>query len=266
MEIKLVRQSYKNVEQFYDVQRGYGAQFQSARTGFRRASMLVDTELNRNGLIKRPCFTAQECADLCEKLENGLAERCDPDDAVALIERIISPELDREIISYFESEYTLSKAGFLVAHADEKPSESDGWHCDAGPSRFLRIMLYLTGSEDDAANTLFSDRESTNRLKESGYVFCEVRYRLLDLDPLTNALGMERATVVSLDIQPGDVILFDAPNIMHRRLLPKRASRYVFTITLVPSILPWREVVAGGHRPLSLNVESFPPLPGYAQQ
>jgi len=265
MEIKLTPQAYKSVEQEYDIDRGYSAQHQSARANFQRSSVLSDTELKQNGLIKRPCFTAPECADLCEKFKNGLADEFDRDYAVELLERIITPEIDREIISYFESEYAPIKSGFLVAQPNEELDVSDGWHCDAGPAKFLRIMVYFTGSEDGGANTLFCDRGSTDRLKEVGYVFCELRYRMLDLDPLTDALDMERATIIELDIQPGDVILFAASSILHRRLVPKQAPRYVFTATLIPSMLSWREVTAAGHLPMSLEPESFPPLPGYAK-
>lgn len=266
MEIELIPRAYKEMEQEYDVRRGYGALHRNARRNFQRAFLLGDTELRREGLIQRPVFTAAECQELCGKFAGGLALRpFDRDLAIALLERIVTPGIDREIISYFESEYLPIHAGFMETPPNDGLGLTDGWHCDGGPSKVLRIMAYFTASEHEGANTLFSDRASTARLKEAGYVFCKISYRVFDLEPITRGLGLERATVLSLDVRAGDVIVFDAPNILHRRLVPKVAPRYVFTTTLVPSMIPWRQVVRAGQLPMSLEDQSWPILPGYAE-
>ncbi len=60
--------------------------------------------------------------------------------------------------------------------------------------------------------------------------------------------------------------LFWCPGILHRRLLPKMQPRYVMTATLIPSMLSWHQVTDAGTLPMSLEFESFPPLPGFARE
>ena len=266
MEIRLNPDGYKQVYEQYDVGRGYGPQLAAARRNFGRADDNIETELNQSGVIKKSVFSASECDEINARFEAGLCDNFDRAFTVKLLDRIFSTDVDRDIISYFGSEYVPIGADFYEADPSDDLTESDGWHCDEGPSKHLIIGAYFTDSEADGAKTLFIDRQTTDDLKAVGYVYCEMRHRIINIEDLTDALGMERPKINSLPIKAGDIVIFDAPNILHRRSMPKRAPRHVMFVAIIPSFLSWREVVKYGEFPLSLEGFTYPPLPGYAQE
>jgi len=264
VEIKLYPENHKTVYHRYDVERGYGAQLDAARRQFGRPELLRDTDLAGIGVVKRPVFTAAECAEINARFDDGLVGNYDRDYVVALLTRIFESALAGDMISYFQSEFVAIGADFYETEPNERPAVSDGWHCDEGPSKHLIIMAYFTPSEDDGANTLFTSRAVTDALKDAGYVYCELRHRQLEIDAVTDALRLDRAPVTALEVRAGDVIVFDAPNILHRRLIPGKAKRRTMTAAIIPSLLPWNEILAHGALPLPLGGDTYPVLPGYA--
>ena len=74
-------------------------------------------------------------------------------------------------------------------------NEADGdyfkrWHCDGGPSKHLKIIIYLNGHEEHGSNTAFYDKETTQKLKELGYIFADLDNRKLNIEPLLEKHGM----------------------------------------------------------------------------
>jgi len=267
MEFQLNPSGCRQVIQEYDIVRGYGPQLAAARGEFGRTGSLVDTELNRSGVVKKSVFDSGECDEANARFVDGICEKFDRSLAVRLLDRIFSTDIDSDIISYFGSEYFPIAAGFTEAQPGDSPTESDRWHCDAGPSNHLIMAVYFTDSEADGANTLFIDRKSTSDLKSAGYVYCDIHDRVSNIEDLTDELGMERPEISTLPVKAGDVIVFDAPNILHRRSMPKLAARHVMFVAITPSILSWREVVGHGTFPLPLEAQDpFLHLPGYAQE
>jgi len=96
------------------------------------------------------------------------------------------------------------------------------------------MAAYFTPSETDGANTLFLNRDVTHYMKEAGYVFCNIQHRITHFDALTDAMGLPRVPVNALEIKAGDVVVFDAPNLLHRRLIPKIAPRRLMMTALTP--------------------------------
>ncbi|NQU60256.1 MAG: hypothetical protein HQ512_03920 [Rhodospirillales bacterium] len=266
MEIELKPQRYKEVIAHYDVACGYGPQLLAAQKAFGRAGNIIDTELNAAGVVKRSVFSETECAEINAKFAAGLRQEFDRDVTIQLFKRIFATDIDKDIISYFGSEYFPIGSDFYETPVDETLRESDGWHCDAGPSKHLIMAAYFTPSEADAANTIFLNKEITHYMKEAGYVFCNIQHRITHFDVLTDAMSLPRVPVNALEIKAGDVVVFDAPNLLHRRLIPKIAPRRLMMTALCPSFKPWVEVVENSNFPLPLDGETFPPLPGYAQE
>jgi len=265
MEIELKPQRYKEVAAHYDVACGYGPQLLAAQKAFGRTDDIIDSELNTNGVVKRSVFSEDECADVRARFDAGLGQEYDRDLTIDICKRIFATDIDKDIISYFESEYFPIGSDFYETPADEIQRESDGWHCDAGPSKHLIMAAYFTPSETDGANTLFLNRDVTHYMKEAGYVFCNIQHRITHFDALTDAMGLPRVPVNALEIKAGDVVVFDAPNLLHRRLIPKIAPRRLMMTALTPSLKHWSDVVENSNFPLVLGGETFPPLPGYAQ-
>jgi len=265
MELQLTPQAYKAVEQEFDVRRGYAKQLIEARRVFQRRAQMKAEALGEAGFIKFAALSGSECPDLCARIREELDGGTDRTLALEILARVFTPEIDREIISYFGSEYAPIEAGFFETRPDEPVEATDAWHCGAGPSRFLRVMVCLTGSAKDGPATLFCERPITAPLKEAGYVYCQLENRVVDLNSLTDALGLERAVVVEMDVEPGDTIIFDSPGILHRRLLPKHEPRYVMAATLIPTMISWRQVTDAGVLPLPPGT-GFPPLPGFAEE
>jgi len=259
---------FELIELEYDVRRGYATQYRDARAAFVRPSSVGETDLNGNaGFIRMNVFSRTECAEIRDKIDADLAAGIyDRKYLAALLVRTVTPEIDREIVSYFETEYAPINSGFDRTAPDDRTRYSDGWHCDAGPAKFLRIMAYFTSSAECGGKTLFSDRATTDAMHRAGYVFCDLGSRVQDLNPLTDSLGLPRAAVVDLEIEAGDVVIFDASKLLHRRLLPENGPRYLMNTTLIPSMVPMRTILGAGQLPLPLDAQTFPLLHGYARE
>ena len=219
-------------------------------------------------MVKARAFTADEATAIIGRLPADQDVFFDREMICELLPKILTPEVDRHILSYFQSEYAPIAANFYLDSSETKLCESDGWHCDGGPSRHLVMMVYLTATEADGARTLFGDRKMTDFMKQLGYVYCELRQRQYNLDPLTDALTLPRLQPFSYDLEPGELILFDAPNVLHKRLLPTTGTRILLALAFVPSVFPWRQIVALGDLPKSITSEetTYPPISGLAQR
>lgn len=263
MEINLDPRNYTRVSRMYDNQRGYAKLLKRAQEACGRKDLILDTELDRQGVVKERVFTTEEAADLVAKMPADKTQFFDRDLIVGLLPKILNPAVDRQILSYFQSEYVPVSASFYRDTPETPLCESDGWHCDGGPSKHLVMMIYLTPTEANGARTVFGERGLTDVLKHVGYIYCELRYRQLDLDPLTDAMKLPRVTPFSYDLDAGEMIVFDAPNVVHKRLLPKEGQRVLLALAFIPSVKPWQEVVATTQYPIWIASEyaTYPPVP-----
>jgi hypothetical protein len=234
------------MSQLFDHERGYAKTLRFAQKTFTRQSQCKDTALNHQGVMPiRKLIPADVCRKLIQHYhESSSSYLRTREGTLNLLDAIFNEQLDAEIISHFGSEYMpLWHVLSENTYEEARDSCSFKWHCDGGPSKHLKIMVYLNDSDEHGANTLFSNPAATQALKKIGYVYCGINERKEDLRLLTAAHHIPH-TENSFSLHAGDALIFNPYEVMHRGKAPNRGKvRYVLSICLVPSPVHWREAI-----------------------
>lgn len=246
-----------SVERRYDLKGGYRAyheycrersphaRFDAAapivRTGYEHLRVMSGEDAARiqREILER--FTVHPGVDKAPHL--SLFEIDDRAFERSLLERILGPEVDRRVKAFFGSEYFVY--WYHVSRSIPVPElglNSFRWHCDRGPRAHLKLLFYLNGWSEHGGGTAFLDLETTRSLEASGYVFAPVRTRLADLGPFAREHGVEYEPWFR-EMQAGEGILFQPSSVLHRGQLSTTGPRYVVTLCLLPSPIPWREAL-----------------------
>lgn len=150
----------------------------------------------------------------------------------------VIPKLDLYLSSYFRSEYMpLFVRYYRNKPGDDKPYAA-GWHCDAGPRKHLKILIYLNPSDESGGNTAFLDYDTTMRFDEAGYLFCPLTERVENLEDLARTNGIPYDPL-SWDLNAGQGIVFEPSTIMHKAVWPTIGTRYMVQILFLPSPFHW---------------------------
>jgi hypothetical protein len=144
---------------------------------------------------------------------------------------------DTAIAGHFGSEYLICSLGVSRTLPVSGARRSFLWHCDRGPRRFLKVLLYL--NEGHGGNTEFLDRATTAEFEALGYVFGPNRRRLADLSRLARKFGILH-TPLRWPIRTGDALLFEPASVLHRGIMPTTGERYMLSLMLLPSPVPWQ--------------------------
>lgn len=161
----------------------------------------------------------------------------------ALLPKILNKEVDTQVKSYFKTEYAITWYEFTeIIPENDEPFYYTKWHCDGGPTKHLKIIVYLNSTEEHGGNTFFYPKEKTDALKNQGYIFCKIDDRKKDISTLLNYLGFD-SSPEQYDLKSGDAIIFNPFDLAHRCDVPKDSKkRYTLSLCLVPSPLPWDTV------------------------
>lgn len=189
----------------------------------------------------------QEMKGSSQRSGKNTVTLCDFDDDSTffdtVLEHIFNPEVDRRLLSFFGSEYM----PYWQSMQKDEPSVADQrsflWHCDKGPKTHCKILLYFTSSEDTGGNTCLIDRSATDGFSQAGYTFGKVANRVHDLAPLAKRHEIEFEPI-EYKIEAGEAILFEPASVLHKGISPTKSTRYMMQITLLPSMVPWREAHA----------------------
>ena len=170
----------------------------------------------------------------------------DPQQLEPLLRKLIRPEADAQFLRYFRSEYLVHTITFaLTPQAEEQPLVSFRWHCDKGPRKHLKMIVYLNATEEHGGNTEFIDLEDTARVARRGYLFGWSRTRTGDLRRLSRIAGQPLRSH-SRPMGAGDAAIFQPALVLHRGLSPARGDRFAVTLCLLPSPVPWQEALKRG--------------------
>lgn len=225
----------------FDVDCGYAALNDASCNAMQRSIKDCRFGLLKNGFEKVSALSDEECAEIRAFMDVGAGAQKQRSAKLLVLERLLKDNIDQRIAAYFGSEYIPLWFRFYRAVPDESPNASFRWHCDGGPSKHLKILLYLNGVDEHGGDTLFVSRETTEAFKRLDYVFCEINRRVEDLAPMAKKNGIPFAPV-SLTPGAGDALLFEPMSIMHRGSWPTKTSRDLIQVCLLPSPGHWRDM------------------------
>jgi len=245
----------ERVRSRYDIDGGYADYHAFCRSGFTRATAAGPAPLLEKGLELLRVLDGSAAREIERDIEKRFLchptvaksrhlERFDVDDAKwsrALLERIVTREVDERAARFFGSEYLVY--WYNITRATPVPElgrNSFRWHCDRGPAAHLKLLLYLNDREEHGGGTEFLDVDTTNRLLPSGYVYAPVKTRVSDLTAIAERHRVPYAPW-SPALRAGEGILFQPARVLHRGLLPTHGRRHVITLCLLPSPIPWRD-------------------------
>lgn len=249
----------------YDEGRGYGRLLDASRAACRRA-IEAAASLAPNGYRRLRVMEGAEAQALLDsglRAANGALRRgtIDYSETLAIddesyfdavFDKAFTPAVDGALLASYGGEYFPYWYRLARALPDKEPRRAFLWHCDKGPTSFLKILLYLNPSSEHGGSTALLDRPATEAFAKAGYVFGPTSARQKDLSPLAAQFGIDYHPQRP-EMGAGEAILFGPTNLLHAGVLPSRAPRYVLEIALLPSPLPWREALA--------KVRKFGPLP-----
>ena len=239
----------------FDERRGYRDYWDLCRGKLARAVPAGDDDLSRSGVEKLRLFAEEEATAILRDVvarargvvanDKGIdySEVLAFDDSgflAGIFERTLRPEIDAKLVRYFGSEYFIYSYSVTRALPEKESRRSFLWHCDRGPRAFLKILLYLNATEEHGGTTEFLDRDSTAEFERIGYVFGPNRRRQADLAPLARRFGIAYAPI-RWSVRAGEALIFEPSNVLHRGVLPSRGARYVLSLMLAASPVPWRE-------------------------
>lgn len=246
----------------FDVERGFDRYAEFCRTRLSRPIPPGEDEITARGVELLPILTEARAAEMLASLE-AASSGIQPNDkgidysevlafdrADALLpvfEEVLRGAVDDKLLRQFGSEYLIYSFAVIRTLPKSDVRRSFLWHCDRGPRRFLKILMYLNGTESHGGNTEFLDRSTTQEFERLGYVFGPNKRRSADLAPLARKNGL-RYEPRTWPIKGGEALLFEPAGVLHRGIMPSRGSRYLLSIMLTPSPIPWRQAFAATAR------------------
>lgn len=244
--------TYKDITQHMEVKHNYGVLDRRARQSFARAEQCSTTSLQTEHIhVLRQHFPKELCESIIEEYENNPEDIKSSSVIAVLLPQIFNQALDQQIISYFNSEYcvfwwSIYKIGEDITATDY----STKWHCDAGPKKHLKALIYLNGFEEHGSDTSYLSEKSTQQLKDVGYIFNDIKHRVTDLSELCQHFDIDFSPQYAKP-SAGDTILFNPYQIAHRALPTQNSKpRYVMDFCLLQSEVPWRDTVENYYVPV----------------
>ncbi len=245
----LIPKSYKQIERQFDEEYQYQKLHEIAVKESSLAPSSCEQMINGKHRAYFKSLSKEEVQDTFSLL--GRNHKLEFNDEVeVLLERILTPEIDAELKSYFNSNYAVvfySARNITLKSRAENPSIK--WHCDGAPTRSAMIMCYLNAEEDHESSTLFLDEPETLKLKEIGYIYSSVKDRHEDITDLLEYYDIT-PTVHRHSFKAGESIIFGASQVAHRAEVPKiDGARSTIDLCIIPSPVPWREALQKGFTP-----------------
>ena len=243
----------------YDVVRGYeeySRYCQSVCT--RKPITLPQMRLMERGYADLAILPTAACIEIVEHLKSHyppVPVKQDSRDLVGflltdrqylkgLLESMLTDAVDAQCLAFFKSEYLVHTATFtLTPAAKRQRSVSFRWHCDKGPTRHLKLIVYLNASAQHGGSTAFIDLVDTKAVANRGYLFGLSRTRTVDIERLQEIAGRSLASHQQ-EFKAGQGVLFQPARVLHRGVSPHSGDRIAATLCLLPSPVPWSEAFA----------------------
>ncbi len=249
----------ERVYRHYDETLGYGEYSRHCQSvSQRKSSAPASGSLLSDGFAYLNVLPSGACRDVIDTLAVGNvlapSQESDPNPEVfqvtdrLVLERLLAliliDAVDEQLLSYFQSEYLVHTLTVTATSAQApRRSVSFAWHCDKGPTRHLKLIVYLNASEEHGGNTEFIDLAHTAAVAERGYLFGLSGARTDNIEHLRQIAG-RGITSHCRSMRTGQGVLFQPAKVLHRGIAPHRGVRRVITLCLLPSPVPWAEALA----------------------
>jgi len=248
-------------EEAFDIRLGYRAYHDNCRRSFQRHAAARKSELEGLGVEMASIFSGDECRIIREQMDANLSR----DGSLYgnefkknLLHRVFNKHVDAIITGYFESEYYATWYSFDRNDPGDIPVKSFFWHCDGGPTKHLKVLLYLSDSGEKSGNTEFLDPVTTARFKELGYVFSKVDDRVMDLKPLADNYGIPFLPF-QFPMKAGNAVIFNPMTNLHHGIQPTEHVRYIMQMCIIPAGNSWEATWDAGLR--SDQISAWPAMP-----
>lgn len=238
----LVPESHIGLRTYFEKKNRYTELNRVSKKMFERQAVLRESAFTKNLHTRvKNVIPADLCKVFIEQADKVKEAIYHADFMNKLLPMILSEEIDSYICSHFESEYTLYWYTYLETEPDrENRSYSSYWHCDGGPEKHLKLLIYLNGYKEHQGNTKFLDQTNSTKLKQVGYIFNDINKRTENIGPLCRKNDIEINEVMYEDIEAGDGLLFNPNQLAHIGKIPELATRKVLQLCFIPSPFHWK--------------------------
>jgi hypothetical protein len=230
----------------FDVERSYDELYRQSLAMSPFRGMRPTSTVNERGFDLLPCLTPAQVATYCNVLfdEEGTGRfNMLPSAALNMVlDSLLTPAMHEAIVTAFGTHYAFlfgAPDTSLPSVGEDPTGYSYKWHCDGGPRRHLKIIVYLDGPDAHDGGTMCLDRTTSDKMAKTGYFFSPLTERLSDLSGLAAEAGITPFEPVLFTPPAGTAILFEPTKILHRGVRPTWGRRRVFTAGLVPMPIEW---------------------------
>ena len=242
----ILRPNAKNfLRKIYEEEHGYGKLASNAEKRFPLKNECIETSLIREHQKLVPKLVdAKLCNSIIEEFDNDPEGISHPSVLETLLPLVLTEEIDRELISYFKSEYCIFWWSIYKVEDDmEDSAYFTKWHCDSGPQKHLKLIVYLNGYDEHESYTGFLNQTTTEQLKNIGYIYNDINNRVLDISELCKHYKIDLSPKYSKP-NAGDCLIFNPAQVAHKAFSPKKGhTRYAMNLCLVQSETNWRDVI-----------------------
>lgn len=148
-----------------------------------------------------------------------------------LAEFVLNDSVKQTIQSYMNGPFEIFSCDAYRTVPNETLSEHFGslkWHFDNCPSAMLKIMVYLTDTDDTRGALTVLDRQKSVTMKKQGF------WNRNDADAFVDDIEQYKVVISG---QAGDVQLFSTHYCIHKATLPKTEYRDVAVFLVQPSFV-----------------------------
>ncbi len=239
--------NHLKVFNFYDNSCQYGHLREVSRQAFGGVEKTNEAILDEHKSMFRQALSPEEIDTFLRHFSHEKNHSNQHKEMLPFAKMILSPEVDAAAKAYFGSHYAVMWASWQEVKGPDSPKlYFVKWHCDGGPSCHLKTITYFNNTSEHESATWIADLESTQRLKEAGYIVNDINTRQSDISDIVESFDINFKPE-RIEFEAGDTLLFNPSQRAHRGELPKPdAVRYSFTLCLVPSPVPWETLIDKG--------------------
>ena len=228
-------------------QRQPGGDCDLLRQGFERFPLLSTARADKIlSILKREESDPQSYFD--KGSGNAAIQLRRPEMVRMILTTLMTQDVDQRLTALFRSEYRIKWFAFQKIAENNVNDVSFLWHKDIGPEEHLKMIVYLSDTEETGGRTDFIDADTTEKIRHVGYDYVAVTERFEDLRPFVEERGIP-LTIHDSPFARGEAVLFEPTQVLHRGIKPTAAPRYTITLCILPHNQPW-----------TTWLESFPPL------